>query len=116
MIELEYIKRALTDLGYLFEEGNVSIRGFLGQQTSAELRIPGRLWSYDIGFRKQASGYVVVADWWGVRGINKKTFLKQVTQRYSYHAARDKLEQQGFSVVSEEVVKGKIHLRLRRMA
>jgi hypothetical protein len=116
MVELEYLKRALTDLGYQFEEGAVSIRGFLGRRTAAELRVPGRNWGYDIGFRKTKAGYEVVADWWGVRGIGQKAFVQQVSQRYGYHAACDKLQQQGFSIVSEEVAQGKIHLRLRRMA
>lgn len=91
------------------------IRGFLGRRTAAELRVPGRDGGYDVGFRKSSDGYEVVADWWGVKGIRQKEFVQQVSQRYGYHAARDKLEQQGFSIVSEEVAQGKIHLRLRRM-
>jgi hypothetical protein len=37
-------------------------------------------------------------------------------QRYAYHAARAKLEDQGFALVREEVQQGeRIHLVLRRM-
>ena len=58
----------------------------------------------------------MVADWWGVRGVNKTTFLQEITRRYAYHAAREKLEAQGFSLVSEEVQEDEqIHLVLRRM-
>jgi hypothetical protein len=116
MVELEFLKRALTDLGYQFEEGEVSIRGFMGRKTSAQLRVAGSNWGYDIGFRKSSNGYEVVADWWGVKGVQQQEFVQQISQRYAYHAAREKLEQQGFSIVSEELVKGRIHLRLRRMA
>jgi hypothetical protein len=53
----------------------------------------------------------------GIRGIDQERFLQQVTQRYAYHAARAKLDEQGFSLVSEEVQEGeRIHLVLRRMA
>jgi hypothetical protein len=58
----------------------------------------------------------VVADWWGIRDVKQAQFLQQVMQRYAYHAARTKLEEQGFALVSEEVQQGEhIHLVLRRM-
>ena len=57
----------------------------------------------------------MVADWWGIKDINQNKFLQQVSQRYAYHAAKAKLEEQGFSLVSEETQEGeRIHLVLRR--
>jgi hypothetical protein len=57
-----------------------------------------------------------VADWWGIRDIKQERFLQQVMQRYACHAARARLEEQGFALVSEEMQQGKrIHLVLRRM-
>ncbi len=57
----------------------------------------------------------MVADWWGINDIKQEQFLQQISQRYAYHAAKAKLEEQGFSLVSEETQEGeRIHLVLRR--
>jgi hypothetical protein len=112
----EYLTQALQELGYHPEEGHVEIRGFGGQRTPVEIKIPTRNRGYDIGFRKEKDGYEVVADWWGIRDIKRTPFVAAVTQRYAYHAARAKLEEQGFSLVTEEKqTDGQIHLVLRRM-
>lgn len=117
MVERDYLLKALQDLGYTCEEGNVEIRGFGGQRTRVDIRIPTSRRGYDIGLRKTADTYEMVADWWGIRGIDRVRFLQQLTQRYAYQAARAKLEEQGFALVSEEVEeKGQIHLVLRRVA
>ncbi len=116
MVEKEYLRQALKDLGYAWKEGSVEIRGFGGQRTRVEIKVATKSPAYDIGFRKAGDAYEVVADWWGVPGINREEFLRQVTQRYAYHAARAKLEEQGFALISEEVQQGeRIHLVLRRM-
>jgi len=116
MVEREYLKRALKDLGYAWEEGNVEVRGYGGRRTRVEIKVGAGSRGYDIGFRKAGSAYEIVADWWGIRGISREEFPQQVTQRYAYHAARAKLEEQGFALVSEEVQEGeRIHLLLRRM-
>ncbi|MBI3946290.1 MAG: DUF1257 domain-containing protein [Armatimonadetes bacterium] len=117
MVEKEPLMRALRDLGYAPEEGAVTVRGWGGRRAGVEIRVPtGRL-GYDIGFRKVGGAYECVADWWGVRGIRQDRFLQQVTQRYAYHAAREKLEAQGFTLAAEETTAdGRIHLVLRRMA
>lgn len=112
MAEKEYLTQALEDLDYAWEEDNARL-GFGGQRMDIKVKSRGR----SIRFRKAGNTYEVVADWWGVRGINRAQFLQQVTQRYAYHAARAKLEEQGFTLVNEEVQEGeRIHLVLRRMA
>jgi hypothetical protein len=117
MVERRYLHAALQELGYVVEEGSVEVRGYGGNRTQVEIKIPTRNHGYDIGFRNAGQAYECVADWWGIRDINQETFLQQVTQRYAYHAARAKLEEQGFSLVTEEVEQGeRIHLVLRRMA
>ena len=110
----DYLKKALTDLGYSYQEGNVKIGGYSGN-TAAEIKIAAGNSGYDIGFRLNNQVYDVVADWWGIRNINREQFLQSINQRYAYHAAKDKLEEQGFSLVTEEVQQeGRIHLVLRR--
>lgn len=114
IMELAYLKQALDDLEYRYEEGRLKIRGFAGRKTPVDLKIHTK--GYPIGFRKAGNAYELVADWWGVRGVNQQTFLQEITRRYAYHAAREKLEAQGFSLVSEEVEEdAQIHLVLRRM-
>ncbi len=101
MVEKEYLLQALKDTGYSCKETSQTIQ----------------LHAHNISFRKSGKTYECVADWWGIRGVNRQKFLQQVTQRYAYQAARAKLEQQGFSLVSEEVQEGnRIHLKLRRTA
>lgn len=115
IVEKEYLKQALSELGHNYQEGNVQIRGYKGIQTSVAIKIPINNTGYDIGFRKTDNAYEIVADWWGIRDIKQDQFLQQVSQRYAYHAAKAKLEEQGFSLVSEEAQEGeRIHLVLRR--
>ena len=117
IVEKEHLLTALSDLGYTYEEGNISVRGYKNKQTSAEIKVPTKNPKYDIGFRKQGDSYEIVADWWGIKGINRKQFQQQLTQRYAYHTAKAKLAVQGFNLVNEQVDdKGEIHLVLRRMA
>lgn len=117
IVEKEYLKQALIDLGYKYQEGNVQVNGYSGNRTNADLKIFTSNPNYDIGFQKQQDNYEIVADWWGIRDIQQTQFVQTLNQKYAYHAAKSKLEEQGFSLVSEEVEEGnQIHLVLRRMA
>ena len=117
MVELEYILRALTDLGYEHEVGRQEVRGHGGARTAVEVRVRTSWRGCDIGFRRAGETYDIVADWYGVKGVSRKDFTRQVTRRYAYHAAREKLQAQGFEVVEEQEEKGgRVHLLLRRMA
>lgn len=114
--ETKYLLQALKDLGFSYEEGNQQVVGFGGQKTPVEIRVPLKL-SYDIGFRRSGGKYEIVADWFGVRGINQQDFTQKLMQRYAYHATRDKMQQQGFDMVEEKVEEtGQIRIVLRRMA
>lgn len=116
IVDKEYLKLALTDLGIVYQEGNVQISGYSGNRTGVELKIPTKNTGYDIGFRKSGNVYEVVADWWGIKDITQEQFVQPINQRYAYHAAKSKLSEQGFSLVTEEVQEqGRIHLVLRRM-
>ncbi len=112
MMEREYLIQAIEDLGYACEE-DATIRGFGCQRQQVDIKVKTR--GYDVGFRRVGASYEIVADWWGVRGTNRKKFVQQVTQRYAYHAARAKLEERGFTLANEDVQQdGQIHLVLRR--
>ena len=115
IVEKEFLLAALKDLGYKAEEGELSVSGFGANKTSVDILIKIPL-SNDIGFRKAGDHYEIVADWFGVRGVNAATFTDKVNQRYAYLTTRAKLEEQGFTLVQETQEKGKIHLVLRRLA
>jgi hypothetical protein len=100
MVEKEYLLQALTDSGYMWEEGG-QIRG-----RQVDIKIKGR----EVGFRRTGNSYSMLS-----RGQSAR-ILKKVTQRYVYLVARAKLEAQGFTLASEAKEKGQIHLVLRRMA
>jgi hypothetical protein len=117
MVEKDYLKRTLQDLGYACEEGEVSIGSWGSGRMKVEIKVRLGPFSCDVGFVKKGDAYEAVADWMGVPGIDRKKFVEQLTQRYAYHAARAKLEEQGFALVAEESQKdGGIRLVLRRMA
>jgi hypothetical protein len=111
-----YLITALQNLGYRPEEGRVYVKGYGGSRTPVDIRIPSKAFGYDVGFRKEGSHYVCVADWFGVRGIQQETFLQTLTQQYASIAVKDQLASQGFALAEEKQVEGRIHLVLRRMA
>jgi hypothetical protein len=116
MVDKKFVLQALQDLGFSYQEGEQQVMGFGGQKTQVDIRVPLKM-SYDIGLRKKGSAYEIVADWFGVRGINQQEFTQRLMQRYAYHATRGKLEQQGFDMVEEAVEEtGQIRIVLRRMA
>ncbi len=57
IVEKEYLKQALSELGHNYQEGNVQIRGYKGIQTSVAIKIPTKNTGYDIGFRKTDNAY-----------------------------------------------------------
>lgn len=115
MVEKRFLKEALEEMGYKPEEGSLNVGGYEGATERAEILIRTHAAGYDIGFRQQDGVYECVADWWGVRGVVRDTFVQQVTQLYAYKAAKTKLLDQGFSIVDEEKLEdGRIHLVLRR--
>ena len=105
--EREHLTQALRDLHYQFQEGeNLVVRGFAGNQETAEVVVNTGS-QYDIGFRRQAQEYEVVADWWGVEGntpIRQQAFVQQVSRQYSYNLIRDQARVQDLIVEEEETL------------
>jgi hypothetical protein len=113
IVERDCLLKALTDLGYSYETGELKLKGYGGQTTNVEILIRRPL-SADIGFRHNGQTYEIVADWFGVLGIKRETFTQQLLQRYAYHTTRARLEEQGFTLIEETQEKGQIRLLLRR--
>jgi hypothetical protein len=114
MVDKVLLRLVLADLGFKYEEGKFEIEGLKGKKTRVGIKIISR-YGNDIGLRKNKGAYEIVADWWGVLGTTEKEFTDRLNQRYAYFAVKTKLEEQGFSMASEEASDGKIHLVLRRM-
>jgi hypothetical protein len=98
--DLVCLKQAIADLGYTCDEGDVEVRGYRGARERADLVIRTGS-SYDVGLRKSAQGYEVVADWWGVEtgtGIPQDQFVNRLTQRYAFHKVVGEVKKQGFAV------------------
>jgi len=115
LVEASYLERALVDLGHTVQRGPVTVNGYMGNTTRADLKIATANKGYDIGFRRNGPSYELVADWWGINGIDQGSFVKKLTQRYAYHAAQAALKAEGFSLVEEEQQQdGTLHLVLRR--
>ncbi len=118
-VAAEPLKQALADLRAEFNLGeireNAAVSGYQGNITRADLVVSTHNQGYDLGFRKQGETYELVADWYGIRDIQQAQLAARLAQRYAYHAVKEKLDQQGFALVEEEVKQDKtIHLVLRR--
>jgi len=118
LTEQSYLLKALEDLGCKVNAASGLLRA-IGGRTMAQAEIvthlPGS--GRAIGFVRQGDHFVIVADWWGVPPSKREEFTSRLTQRYAYHAAVDKLQEQGFTIAREESAQdGQVHLTLRRMA
>jgi len=102
--EREHLVQALRDLHCQFQEGqNIVVRGYAGNRETADVVVDTGS-NYDIGFRRQAEEFEVVADWWGVEGntsIRQQSFIAQVSQRYAYNLVKEQAREQ-YLVVEEE--------------
>ncbi|MEN6410224.1 MAG: DUF1257 domain-containing protein [Anaerolineaceae bacterium] len=115
MVDKTLLLAALKDLGYAFKDQPSVLHGF-GARTPVDIVVSAGPLKGEIGLRKSGEVYEIIADWWGVHGITQKQFTDKLAQRYAYLATRNKLEEQGFSLVSEQTEKdGRIHILLRRM-
>ena len=117
LAEKEPLLKALRDLGHEPVEGPIEIRGYEDGRRRVDIKISSPNPDYDIGFQRKDGFYECVADWFGLRDFNQEKFVADLTRRYAYHAARAKLEEQGFTLAEEETTRdGRIHLVLRRVA
>ena len=123
IVDAKALVAALDELGFktveVYEQPQ-NLYGYRGDQRpqTAEVIIRrkyvGRM-SNDIGFKRQASGAfeAVISEF--DRRKYSQTWLDGLTQRYAYQVSRARLEEQGFTLVNQENVKGQIHLVLRRV-
>ena len=123
--DAELLVKALVELGFTQVEVHQTAQHLYGYRgdvrpQTAEVIIRRTFVgpaSNDIGFKRQADGTfdAIISDYDRVR--YSQQWLNRLTQRYAYHVARAKLEEQGFALVTEETQQdGQIHLVLRPVA
>ena len=116
LVDGDLLAAALEELDWPYERGAVNVRGWLGQKQQAEFRIPSKASGYDVGFVRSGDSYDLVADWWGVRGIEQNAFLGDVSRAYAIVATHESFKAQGFVVAEEHAEKdGAVRIVLRRM-
>lgn len=105
--EREHLVQALRDLHYQFREGeNLVVRGFAGNRETAQVVVDSGC-DYDIGFRRNAEEYEVVADWWGVEcggRLRQTSFIQEVQRQYAYNLIRDQAREQNLVIEEEQTL------------
>lgn len=125
IVDIDALVKALADLGFMQVEVHPIAQGLYGYQgdlrpETAEVIIRREFIgpaSNDIGFKRTPGGSfdAIISEY--DRREYSQEWLNRLLQRYAYHAARAKLEAQGFDLVAEETEEdGRIHLVLRRSA
>ena len=125
IVDAPALAEGLADMGYedveVWESAQPLV-DYSGSETkeTAEVIVRrkhvGRL-ANDIGFKRQPAGPMraIISDW--DRDKHGEGWMRELTRRYAYHAARGKLEAQGFTLAREERdADGRIRLTLRRSA
>jgi Protein of unknown function (DUF1257) len=97
----EVLHDTLLDLGYTIAQ-NTEVRGYQGKTTIADY-VVRQSNGYDLGFRRVAEEYELVADFWGAK-IDQKQFINAVTQKYAHKLLLKTTLAQGFNVEAEEVM------------
>lgn len=99
--DLEALQTALSDLQLDWKAGPHPVRGYQGQQRTAEVVIEQDN-GYDVGFGWNGQEYELVADlqyWQQPLTVNR--FLSQVTQRYAINSVLQTTQEQGFAVAEQ---------------
>lgn len=124
IVSAKHLVQALNDLGFAEVEVHAQPQPLVGYQGDARVNKAHviirkkhiGLLSNDIGFAQNAKGTfdALISDF--DRNDYDHKWLQKLTQRYAYHASRDLLSQQNFSLVEEKQEKdGTIRLTVRRM-
>lgn len=116
LVDPEIVKAALDTMGYQVMAPGSGVFGFAGGKANAEFKINPGVSKYEIGFVRSGNTYDIVADWWGLKGFSKESFLQSLTQGYARQATVSRLADEGFRILDEEVDnEGVIRLTLSRI-
>ena len=124
MVSESHLVEALRELGFSeveVHEEPENLYGYQGdvrpQKANVIIRREhvGRA-SNDIGFARNDDGVFQAFISEYDRSRYDEKWLQRLTQRYAYHVTKDRLEEQDFTMVDEEVEEDEtIHITVRRM-
>ncbi|WP_405088325.1 DUF1257 domain-containing protein [Microbispora sp. NBC_01389] len=104
-------------MGYAIEPVANGVRGFQGQRANAEFKICPPKTKHEIGFVPSNDGYAIIADWWGIHGLTKTSFTRDLNQQYALLTTIATLESRGFEVAEQlKDETGALRVVLRRSA
>lgn len=87
-------------LRYTHDEQGVSVKGWRGQTSTAEVCI--HMGKYDIGVVKNQDGtYGLEADWWGIEttvGKTEQEVVDELNREYAYQKVVVACEAQGYEI------------------
>ncbi len=101
ILNLEYLKEALNQLGINFSSDNKTLTGYKTKALSTDLLIPQRN-GYDIGFNWNGQEYELVADlsFWQQKW-STETFIEKVSQAYATQTILKESNKQGFESIKQ---------------
>ncbi|MDD3175438.1 MAG: DUF1257 domain-containing protein [Candidatus Nanoarchaeia archaeon] len=122
----DHLVSALKQMNYSVKTGNYQCRGYQGNTQSVELLIENAGSGYDLGFRNNNGNYELVADWYGIKGVNSDQLINniqseitkienKIKQEYAYNTVKEKLLDQGFEIDDELREDGEIRIKLSRI-
>ena len=116
LTDADTLRGALEAMGYEVLAPGKGVMGFAGGKAKAEFKIKPGMADYEIGFVASRDGYSIVADWWGLRGLEEQSFIQSLTQGYARFATVSRLSDEGFEIQDEVVDdEGVIRLTLSRI-
>jgi hypothetical protein len=122
----DHLVSALKQMDYSVKTGNFQCRGYQGNTQSVEILIENKGSGYDMGFRNNNGNYELVADWYGIKGVNSDQLINniqteitkienKIKQEYAYNTVKEKLLDQGFEIDEELRENGEIRIKLSRI-
>lgn len=101
ILNLEYLKEALNQLGINFSSDNKTLTGYKTKVLSTDLLIPQGN-GYDIGFNWNGQEYELVADlsFWQQKW-STETFIEKVSQAYATQTILKESNKQGFESIKQ---------------
>jgi hypothetical protein len=122
----EYLVSALKVMGYNVKTGNFQCRGYQGNTQNVEILIENSGSGYDMGFRNNNGSFELVADWYGIKGVDSSSLINniqaeitqienKIKQDFAYKTVKEQLLDQGFEIDDEIREDGEIRIKLSRI-
>lgn len=112
--DLQILKKTLQDLNISFSENvdnqKVAIKLWnneVVEKDNVVLNIDtGSPHNIGVILNEETNSYEFISDWWGVETYTKMTeeqFVNKINQKYAYNSVLEKVKDQGYDFIEEEV-------------